>query len=88
VELHVEARQVESAPNIALLGGIPVTGKLELTIGSAKPFEATAGQAYFMEKGTPNGFRNTGSSPAMVMEVFVKDAAADAQQEPGQLAIK
>jgi quercetin dioxygenase-like cupin family protein len=63
---------------------IPVTGKLELTIGSAKPVEATPGQAYFMEKGTLHGFRNTGSSPAMVMEVFVKDGAATAQQEPSQ----
>jgi mannose-6-phosphate isomerase-like protein (cupin superfamily) len=65
---------------------IPVTGKLELTIGSSKPVEATPGQAYFMEKGTPHGFRNTGSSPAMVMEVFVKDGAATAQQEPGRPA--
>jgi quercetin dioxygenase-like cupin family protein len=65
---------------------IPVTGKLELTIGSAKPVEATPGQAYFMEKGTLHGFRNTGSSPAMVMEVFVKDGTATAQQEPNQPA--
>ena len=54
---------------------IPVSGQLELTIGSAKPIEAIPGQAYFMEKGTPHGFRNSGSSPAMVMEVFVKDGA-------------
>lgn len=54
---------------------LPVSGKLELTIGSAKPVEAVPGQAYFMEKGTPHGFRNVGSSPAMVMEVFVKDGA-------------
>jgi hypothetical protein len=52
-------------------------------LSNAKPIEATPGQAYFMEKGTPYGFRNTGSSPGMVMEVFVKDAAATAQQEPG-----
>jgi quercetin dioxygenase-like cupin family protein len=54
---------------------IPVSGQLELTIGSAKAIEAIPGQAYFMEKGTPHGFRNSGSSPAMVMEVFVKDGA-------------
>jgi len=54
---------------------IPVNGKLELTIGSANPVEAVPGQAYYMEKGTPHGFRNVGSSPAMVMEVFVKDGA-------------
>jgi quercetin dioxygenase-like cupin family protein len=54
---------------------IPVSGQLELTIGSAKPVDAVPGQAYFMDKGTPHGFRNVGSSPAMVMEVFVKDGA-------------
>ena len=54
---------------------IPVSGQLELTIGSAKPVDAVPGQAYYMEKGTPHGFRNVGSSPAMVMEVFVKDGA-------------
>jgi quercetin dioxygenase-like cupin family protein len=54
---------------------IPVSGQLELTIGSAKPIDAAPGQAYYMEKGTPHGFRNVGSTPAMVMEVFVKDGA-------------
>jgi hypothetical protein len=32
-----------------------------------------------MEKGTPHGFRHTGSILAMVMEVFVKDGATVAQ---------
>ena len=54
---------------------IPVSGQLELTVGSAKPVGASPGQAYYMEKGTPHGFRNVGSTPAMVMEVFVKDGA-------------
>jgi quercetin dioxygenase-like cupin family protein len=65
---------------------IPVAGKIELTIGSAKPAEATPGQAFFMERGTIHGFRNIGSSPAMAMEVFVKDVAATAQKEPGRPA--
>jgi quercetin dioxygenase-like cupin family protein len=54
---------------------IPVSGQLELTIGSAQPVNAIPGQAYYMQKGTPHGFRNVGSSPAIVMEVFVKDGA-------------
>jgi quercetin dioxygenase-like cupin family protein len=54
---------------------LPVSGKIELTIGSAVPVDAVPGQSYFIEKGTPHGFRNVGSSPAMVMEVFVKDGA-------------
>jgi len=57
---------------------IPVSGKVELTIGSGKPVEAIPGQAYFMEKGTPHAFKCIGDSPAMVMEVFVKDTAAAA----------
>jgi len=63
---------------------IPVSGKIELTIGSAKPVEATPGQAYFMERGTQHGFRNIGKTPAMVMEVFVKDGAATAEQDAGR----
>ena len=39
---------------------IPVTGKIELTIGSAAPVEAVPGTAYFMERGTPHGFRKSG----------------------------
>ena len=55
---------------------IPISGKLEITIGSAKPVEAESGQAFFMQKGTPHGFRNIGSAPATVMEIFVKDGSA------------
>ena len=55
---------------------IPITGRIELTIGSEKPVETVLGQAYFMQRGTPHGFRNLGSSPAAVMEVFVKDNTA------------
>jgi quercetin dioxygenase-like cupin family protein len=62
---------------------IPVTGKIELTVGSAKPVEVTPGQAYFMGKGTMHGFRNIGASPAMVIEGFVKEGAASVQLEPG-----
>ena len=51
---------------------VPISGKLEITIGSDKPVEAASGQAFFMEKGTPHGFRNIGNTTAEVMEVFVK----------------
>lgn len=90
VELQVGAvRSVHTHDDVRFHLFIPVSGKLELTIGSAKPVEAGVGQAFFMEKGTPHGFRNTGSTPAMVMEVFVKDRAAAAQQAPGvPLAVK
>lgn len=58
---------------------IPVSGNLEITIGSAKPVEAPPGQVFLMEKGTPHGFRNTGSTPAMAMEVFIKEGSSTAQ---------
>ena len=57
---------------------IPITGTIELTIGSAAPIVAVPGAAYFIERGTPHGFRNRGSSPAMVMEVFVKNDGTSA----------
>ena len=60
---------------------IPISGKLELTVGSAKPVEAASGQAFFFDRGTSHGFKNVGSTPAAVMEVFVKDGASAAQVE-------
>ena len=76
VELQVSAvRSVHVHDDVRYHLFIPVSGQLELTIGSAKPVAAVPGQAYYMEKGTQHGFRNVGSTPAMVMEVFVKDGA-------------
>ena len=57
---------------------IPLKGKLQLTIGSDKPVEAPVGQAFYIKGGTPHGFRNLGSTPAMVMEIFVKNGASTA----------
>jgi quercetin dioxygenase-like cupin family protein len=85
VELQPGAvRSVHQHDDVRFHLFIPVSGKLELTIGSAKPVEATPGQAFFMEKGTPHGFKNVGSSPAAVMEVFVKESSTAAAQVPGQ----
>jgi quercetin dioxygenase-like cupin family protein len=76
VELQAGAvRSVHTHNDVRFHLFIPVSGQLELTIGSAKPIDTVPGQAYYMEKGTPHGFRNAGSSAAMVMEVFVKDGA-------------
>jgi len=64
VELQPGAvRSVHQHDDVRFHLFIPITGKIELTIGSAKPLEATPGQAYFMQRGTPHGFRNIGSSP-------------------------
>jgi quercetin dioxygenase-like cupin family protein len=55
---------------------LPLTAGIELTVGDEKPVMAEVGQAYFILKGTPHGFRNTGTITAMAYEVFVKDSPA------------
>ena len=57
---------------------IPLTGTLQLTIGSEKPVDAPVGQAFYIKGGTPHGFRNLGSTPGTVMEIFVKNGASTA----------
>ena len=57
---------------------IPVTGTLQITIGSDKPVDAPAGQAFYMKGGTPHGFRNLGSTPGTAIEIFVKKGASTA----------
>ena len=65
-------RSVHTHDDVRFHLWIPISGKLELTVGSAKPVAAASGQAFFMEKSTPHGFQNVGSTPAAVMEIFVK----------------
>lgn len=60
---------------------LPITPGVELTVGSDKPVMTEPGQAYFIAKSTPHGFRNTGSTAAAVYEVFVKDGPAAAVVE-------
>jgi quercetin dioxygenase-like cupin family protein len=69
-------RSVHAHDDVRFHLWIPISGKLELTIGSAKPVQAAAGQAFFLQKGTPHGFKNVGDTPAVVLEVFVKDGAS------------
>jgi mannose-6-phosphate isomerase-like protein (cupin superfamily) len=56
---------------------LPLTGSIELTIGD-KTSAVSPGQAYFIEKGTPHGFRNTGSIPASGYEVFIREPKTSA----------
>lgn len=51
---------------------IPLSPKLQVTIGSAKPVDAPVGQVFYIQKGTPHGFRNLSSEPGAAIEVFVK----------------
>ena len=65
---------------------IPLAGKLQLTVGSDKPVDAPVGQAFYIKGGTPHGFRNLGSTPAMAMEIFVKDGPTASLDSLGALA--
>jgi len=58
---------------------LPITGAIEFTAAPNQPVAATPGQAFYMDKGTLHGFRNTGTSVAMVFEVFIRDGAPAAQ---------
>jgi quercetin dioxygenase-like cupin family protein len=88
VELQAGAvRSVHTHNDVRFHLFLPVSGKFELTIGSSKPVDATPGQAYFMERGTPHGFRNVGSSAGIVMEVFVKDGSLAAKGDALGLAL-
>ena len=57
---------------------IPLSGKLQITIGSDKPADAPVGQAFYIKGGTPHGFRNLGSTPGSAMEIFVMNGASAA----------
>jgi len=57
---------------------IPLKGNLQLTVGSDKPVSAPVGQAFYIKGGTPHGFRNLGSTPGAVMEIFVMKGASAA----------
>jgi quercetin dioxygenase-like cupin family protein len=65
---------------------VPVEGKLQLNVASDPPVAAASGQAFFFKKGTPHGFKNVGTTPAAVLEIFVKQAGPSAQAALDQIA--
>ena len=50
---------------------IPITGSIRATI-NGETMDAALGQLYFLNKGTPHTFTNTGDSAATAVEVFIK----------------
>src|SRR5215203_2094002 len=85
VELQPGAvRRVHAHDDVEYHVWAPVSGTLEITIAQDPPKAATAGQAFFLKRGTMHGFRNTGQTPASVFEIFVKRSttAADMTQPP------
>ena len=65
-------RRVHTHDDVEYHLWIPIEGTLELAIRDEAPVAGKAGQAFFMTRGTPHGFKNTGQTPAAVFEIFVK----------------
>ncbi len=75
VELGPSAvRAVHAHDDVEYHVWVPLEGRLEITIESGSPTVAEAGQAFFLMRGTSHGFRNLGTTPAAVMEIFVKQS--------------
>jgi quercetin dioxygenase-like cupin family protein len=88
VELQPGAvRRVHQHDDVEYHVWAPVYGSLEITIGQDAPKSAGPGQAFFMKRGTPHGFRNTGTAPAAVFEIFVKRSTAGAASVSGSDAV-
>jgi len=64
-------RRVHTHEDVTFHLLMPLTGPLQVTAGT-ETVEAKVGQAYFMLKSMPHSFTNTGKTPVLVMETFVK----------------
>jgi quercetin dioxygenase-like cupin family protein len=79
IELQPGAvRRVHAHDDVAYHLWVPIAGSLEITIGSEAPVAAASGQAFFMKRGTPHGFRNVGATPAALFEIFIKQTTTAA----------
>jgi quercetin dioxygenase-like cupin family protein len=82
VEVQAGAtRRVHTHDDVEYHVWVPLEGSFQITIGSEPAVAAKAGQAIFMKRGTPHGFRNIGTTPGAVMEIFVKQSTAAADVE-------
>jgi mannose-6-phosphate isomerase-like protein (cupin superfamily) len=79
VELQPGAvRRVHAHDDVVYHLWVPITGSLEITIGTDAPVSASSGQAFFMKRGTAHGFRNVGTTPAALFEIFIKQTTTAA----------
>ena len=82
-------RRVHTHDEVVYHLWIPIEGRLEFTMGSDAPVAAAAGQAFFLKRGTPHGFRNVGTTPAAVFEIFIRQTTTASNQDPlGALALE
>ena len=73
VEIQAGAtRRVHAHDDVEYHLWVPIEGTLQITIGSEAPVTAKSGQAFFLKRGTPHGFRNIGTTPGAALEIFVK----------------
>ena len=79
-------RSVHSHDDVEYHVWVPLEGTLQITVGSDPPVAAKSGQAFFLKRGTPHGFKNVGTSAAAVMEIFVKQTAAARGQDAAAVA--
>jgi quercetin dioxygenase-like cupin family protein len=71
-------RRVHAHDDVEYHVWVPLEGTLQITVGSDAPVTAKTGQAIFMKRGTAHGFKNIGTTPGAVMEIFVKQSSAAA----------
>lgn len=71
-------RRVHQHDDVEYHVWVALEGTLQITVGSDVPVAAKAGQAIFLKKGTPHGFKNIGTTPGAAMEIFVKQSTAAA----------
>lgn len=69
----VRAVHSHNDPNVFYNLFLPITAGIELTMGTDAPKIVNAGDAFYLAKGTPHGFKNTAATPGMVYEVFIQD---------------
>jgi mannose-6-phosphate isomerase-like protein (cupin superfamily) len=51
---------------------VPITGPMSLDLEGASPIVVQPWHPYYMAAGTRHGFRNPGTSPVEIMEIFVR----------------
>jgi len=85
IELDVGAvRAAHAHDEVEYHVWVPLEGRLEITVTPDGPVVAEPGQAFFMTRGTQHGFRNVGTGPAAVMEIFVQQSSVTASREAAE----
>src|SRR3981081_1720132 len=60
-------RRVHAHDDVVYHLWIPIEGPLQIRMGSDPPVTAVSGQAFFLKRGTPHGFKNIGTTPGAAL---------------------